>query len=115
MHELFHVTFIIVNIVVLRYHQPYDDQHTQLGRKDTSPIFCLDCGPYYHEGYYGNLQSPWFPNNYPNGMDCSYYIVQSSGNNIHLNFAFFELEDSYNCTNDYVEVSILGGQLLLHQ
>ena len=43
----------------------------------------------------GQLQSPNYPNNYPNLIDCSWIITASFGFNVALDFETFEVR--YNC------------------
>ncbi|XP_028390679.1 cubilin-like isoform X2 [Dendronephthya gigantea] len=52
----------------------------------------------------GTLKSPFYPNLYPNNVDCNWTI--SSGNERHvlLQFSFFSLEFDSTCLADYLEV-----------
>lgn len=42
--------------------------------------------------------------NYDNKEDCDWIIQASPGENVHLTFLTFELEDEHDCGYDYVEV-----------
>ena len=52
----------------------------------------------------GLLTSPFFPNNYPGNRECIYVISQAPGTFINLNFLNFDIEGSYNCAYDYLEI-----------
>ena len=58
----------------------------------------------------GTLQSPNFPNSYPENTYCTYrfgYKELQPGYHYVINFTAFDLEPAVNgsCVNDYVEVS----------
>ena len=62
----------------------------------------------------GVIESPNFPNDYPNNLDCAWTIVVSKGNRINMQFSHFYLENDnqfHNDTNehickfDYVEIA----------
>jgi hypothetical protein len=65
-------------------------------------------------GFSGVIESPNFPSQYPDGLDCTWNITAPRGNKINATFSHFELEDYYwlwrphhmtqNCSHDYVEV-----------
>ncbi|TMW47068.1 hypothetical protein DOY81_007847 [Sarcophaga bullata] len=61
------------------------------------------CGNMYRS-LTGRFASPKYPNSYPVNIDCSYYIYGSHGNRIGLTFESFDLEDSDDCNNDFVEL-----------
>ena len=42
--------------------------------------------------------------NYDNKEDCDWIIEAHRGENVHLTFLTFELEDEHDCGYDYVEV-----------
>uniref|UniRef100_A0A3P8SX64 Cubilin n=1 Tax=Amphiprion percula TaxID=161767 RepID=A0A3P8SX64_AMPPE len=52
----------------------------------------------------GTITSPGHPNNYPHGVNCTWYINVVPGNLIRLSFESFNLEYHENCNHDYVEV-----------
>lgn len=60
-------------------------------------------------GYGGSIESPNFPNEYPQNQNCTWDIVVSSGNKINISFSDFDMELSSNnsetCTFDWVEVN----------
>ncbi|KAI8501685.1 hypothetical protein Bbelb_209560 [Branchiostoma belcheri] len=54
------------------------------------------------EGY---IMSPFYPNLYPNGIDCSWIITSPSSTAIQLDFVeTFDIEYGANCAYDYVKV-----------
>ncbi|CAH1775425.1 unnamed protein product [Owenia fusiformis] len=63
---------------------------------------------------HGAFNSPGFPNNYPNSVECIWTMTASAGNRIQLVFSFFDLQNDVYCNFDYVEVRDggLGGTLL---
>ena len=52
----------------------------------------------------GVIYSEGFPNNYTDGVDCSFSIEVISATSITLTFESFNLGESQNCSADYVEV-----------
>ncbi|KHJ46556.1 CUB domain protein, partial [Trichuris suis] len=50
------------------------------------------------------LTSPSFPSAYPNGANCSWNIFAKAGRTIEVVFSTFQLQDSINCTKDYLEI-----------
>lgn len=53
----------------------------------------------------GVIESPNFPNDYPNNIDCAWTIVVSRNNKINIQFSHFHLENDnqfHNETNDHV-------------
>lgn len=53
----------------------------------------------------GVIESPNFPNDYPNNLDCSWTIVVSRGNRIRVQFSHFFLENDnqfHNDTNEHI-------------
>lgn len=49
----------------------------------------------------GSIQSPQYPNSYPNGVTCEWYIQGPTGHYLHFNFSSFTLgnTDLTNCTS----------------
>jgi len=76
-------------------------------------LFATDCNNVV-SGFSGVIESPNFPSDYPDGMDCTWNITAPKGNKINVTFSHFELEDNFwlrrwrktlrDCTYDYVEV-----------
>ena len=52
----------------------------------------------------GVITSPYHPNPYPQGRQCDYLIAQPPGSVINLNFIDFDIEGTYNCGYDYLEI-----------
>ncbi|XP_069815839.1 cubilin [Dendropsophus ebraccatus] len=52
----------------------------------------------------GEFSSPGYPNNYPENTECVWTILSSPGNRLLLSFMTFSLQESVNCTGDYVEI-----------
>lgn len=64
----------------------------------------LACGSIYTSNS-GEIATKNYPNLYPNNNDCEWTIVAWPGNRINLQFIDrFNLEQSVNCTKDYVQV-----------
>jgi cubilin len=55
-------------------------------------------------GQVGTFQSPFHPNVYPHGVNCTWFITVTPGFIIRLTFNAFTLEHAYNCNWDYVEI-----------
>lgn len=62
----------------------------------------------------GVIESPNFPNDYSNNIDCAWTIVVSKGNRINIQFSHFYLENDnqfhnetneHICKYDYVEIA----------
>ena len=59
-----------------------------------------------HSNAYGIIESNGYPTqNYPNGDSCKYIIEAKHGDKILLEFDEFDLEQSSNCVNDYLQFS----------
>lgn len=60
-------------------------------------------------GFGGSIESPNFPNEYPQNQNCTWDIVVTKGNKINISFSDFDMESSSNnsetCTFDWVEVN----------
>ncbi|XP_070181137.1 uncharacterized protein [Littorina saxatilis] len=52
----------------------------------------------------GTIQSPNFPNNYDNNLNCVYVITAPEGHRVTLRFTSFSLEAHANCSYDYVRI-----------
>ncbi|XP_030058295.1 astacin-like metalloendopeptidase [Microcaecilia unicolor] len=59
----------------------------------------------------GVVTSPNFPSEYPPSLDCIWTIIAPLGNKIYLRMNSFELEDSDDCTYDYLTISDSDGFL----
>ena len=46
--------------------------------------------------------------NYDNKEDCDWIIEAPAGDNVHLSFDNFQLEDEQDCGYDFIEVSLAG-------
>lgn len=54
----------------------------------------------------GKIRSENYPKNYSKNMDCVWHFKAIHGHRPHLQFKKFDLESSYECSNDYVSVYI---------
>ena len=63
----------------------------------------LACGGSFTSTF-GLITSPYHPNPYPSGRQCDYLIAQPPGTRIQLEFLDFEIEGSYTCAFDYLEI-----------
>lgn len=50
------------------------------------------------------LQSPGFPDEYPDEQICYWHIRVRYGQNIRLQFLEFDIEDDVGCISDYLEI-----------
>ncbi|XP_032223621.2 bone morphogenetic protein 1 [Nematostella vectensis] len=67
----------------------------------TSLLF--ECGGYLNSSR-GSIQSPRYPDNYPNNVYCAWQIEQRPGYAVDLLFLTLDLEFAVNCSRDYIEV-----------
>jgi hypothetical protein len=61
------------------------------------------CGGTYFTSK-GSLQSPNYPNFYPDRKDCIWIISAPTGRQIKLNVTDFSLEGGSHCLYDYLEI-----------
>ncbi|XP_010605410.1 cubilin [Fukomys damarensis] len=61
------------------------------------------CGGNFHRAS-GTFETPGYPDIYPLNAECVWNIISSPGNRIQLSFISFQLEDSQNCSKDFVEI-----------
>ncbi|KAF7245952.1 Cubilin [Varanus komodoensis] len=61
------------------------------------------CGGTYHMER-GAFNSPNFPEPYPMNVECVWNFLSSPGNRLQLSFTEFQIEESEDCTKDYVEI-----------
>jgi hypothetical protein len=76
-------------------------------------FFATECNTVV-SGFSGVIESPNFPSDYPDGLDCTWNITAPRGNKINATFSHFELEDNFwfwrwrknsrSCAYDYIEV-----------
>ncbi|XP_035693890.1 bone morphogenetic protein 1-like, partial [Branchiostoma floridae] len=59
---------------------------------------------FFHTGGKAILQSPGFPDYYPNRVDCVWRIVNRRGRHVRLRFRAFEVENQEDCTFDYLAI-----------
>lgn len=72
----------------------------------------LGCGGIFHDRT-RVIESPNYPNSYPNDAECSWEVRSDEGYHIGLSFVGrFHIEESPNCTNDFIEV-IFGSIILV--
>ncbi|XP_029372881.1 mannan-binding lectin serine protease 1 isoform X2 [Echeneis naucrates] len=62
---------------------------------------------------YGSLQSPNFPEPYPQEMELHWNISVPNGFKVKLYFSYFDLEPSYLCEYDFIKVEAEGEVLAL--
>uniref|UniRef100_A0A671NLK5 CUB domain-containing protein n=1 Tax=Sinocyclocheilus anshuiensis TaxID=1608454 RepID=A0A671NLK5_9TELE len=66
------------------------------------PVFPGCGGHLYMES--GAFNSPNYPDVYPPNVECVWTITSSPGNRLQLSFIMFQLQQSSDCSNDYLEV-----------
>ena len=62
----------------------------------------------------GTIHSPNYPLNYPHNQNCEWHITVDQDHVVNLTFTNFDIENTKNCTDDYVKVSINFSSLLLN-
>ncbi|XP_069787318.1 cubilin [Narcine bancroftii] len=62
-----------------------------------------DCGGMV-SGQSGSLQSPRFPSRYPDNSHCEWLLEGPMGHYLTVTFEVFSLENTTNCTKDFVEI-----------
>ncbi|XP_050362534.1 cubilin-like [Nymphalis io] len=62
----------------------------------------------------GSIASPNYPLSYPSNADCEWTLATSPGNRVYITFETFDLFESENCNEDYLEIreNNGGGELL---
>ncbi|NXH11671.1 CUBN protein, partial [Bucco capensis] len=63
----------------------------------------IGCSREYNQSF-GYLKSPGWPGPHPNNMDCSILLRAPTNHTISLFFHAFRLEDSIQCSRDFLEV-----------
>ncbi|XP_063063043.1 cubilin [Engraulis encrasicolus] len=80
-----------------------DSSVSAKGFRATYAASTSSCGGNFHMES-GAFNSPNFPDAYPPNIECVWYIHSSPGNGLQLSFTMFQLQQSTNCNNDYLEV-----------
>jgi len=70
-----------------------------------------DCGDVFPNAWRGSLQSPGWPNDYPNNAFCTHTITAQEGQIVHIYVEMHELPSCTNCTCDYLELREPGERL----
>ncbi|XP_029444624.1 cubilin [Rhinatrema bivittatum] len=76
---------------------------TAKGFRATYAASSSACGGTFHMER-GAFNSPSYPDAYPPNTECIWTILSSPGNRLQLSFITFQLQNSENCTCDYVEI-----------
>ena len=64
-----------------------------------------DCGIQQVTNDEGEITTPYYNTQYPNKLDCEWIIsVDAEQKDLRLKFTTFDLEESVNCTADYVVI-----------
>lgn len=58
---------------------------------------------------HGEFNTPNYPEEYPDHLQCNWNITVGKGFSLRLNFTQFELEYSHDCSYDYVLVKFSNG------
>lgn len=66
-------------------------------------------GPGWPEPMFGRLASPGFPGEYPNNQVLRWNLTAPTGYRLRLYFTHFDLELSYLCEYDFVQVGLEPG------
>ncbi|XP_017012897.2 cubilin homolog [Drosophila takahashii] len=62
-----------------------------------------NCGGHIHASS-GELTSPDYPANYSSGLDCDWHLTGTLGHLLEIQLENFALEESSNCSADYLEI-----------
>nr|XP_058943263.1 deleted in malignant brain tumors 1 protein-like [Pocillopora verrucosa] len=108
------LTFHSDNIVALRgYYLTFTLIPAGLGTQGPQTVYPTNppwyttappnvgCG--YVQGY--QLTSPGYPNNYPNGIDCEYWVYIPYGKALRIYFNDFQVESDPSCSYDYLRIA----------
>ncbi|XP_059488336.1 cubilin-like isoform X2 [Neocloeon triangulifer] len=87
---------IVINQTVSASNTEFDLSYNTIQQSEL-------CGGTFYTAS-GMIQSPNYPRSYAIDLDCIYLIQVESGQQISLNFTTFELENSSDCSFDYVEI-----------
>lgn len=79
-------------------------QYRDLKSLHVSGFLSQGCSREYNQTF-GYLKSPGWPGHHPNNMDCSIILRAPLNHTISLFFHAFSLEDSTQCSHDFLEVS----------
>ena len=71
--------------------------------KSNSLFYFLECGGSFSD-LTGVITSPGYPSLYPSNQNCIWILSIPNGNQIRLNFEYFDLEVNVNCDYDYLLV-----------
>ncbi|XP_078495955.1 IgGFc-binding protein-like [Ciona intestinalis] len=74
------------------------------GSAPTCAVVSRDCGGEIVGQTSGRIQSPNYPNNYPNHKDCTWEITVNAGQTIEITIEKFALEPNRRCRYDYLEI-----------
>ncbi|XP_077987710.1 bone morphogenetic protein 1 homolog isoform X2 [Glandiceps talaboti] len=90
-------------VVWFHFHSewPHNGNFTIHYETDELQSVGSQCGGVFN-GTTGTLESPGFPNYYPNKVDCIWKIT---GKTIKLRFEVFDLENQENCRFDFLDIS----------
>jgi len=75
----------------------------ELSGTNADKVLTAECGGEYDEAT-GVLQSPSYPKTYPPNAKCFFILETQPTKNIRLDFKAFELEKSFQCRYDYLEI-----------
>ncbi|XP_057337332.1 cubilin-like isoform X2 [Microplitis mediator] len=80
-----------------------DPSYTGRGFSASYKSVLLTCGGVFHVDQ-GIIHSANYPMNYPHNQNCEWSISVDQNHAINLTFIDFDIEDTTNCTDDYVKV-----------
>ncbi|XP_043479110.1 cubilin-like isoform X2 [Leptopilina heterotoma] len=63
----------------------------------------LRCGGHF-TAQSGSIHSPYYPQNYPHNQNCEWLLIVDTDHVVRLNFTNFDIENTKNCSDDYVKV-----------
>ncbi|XP_028815099.1 cubilin [Denticeps clupeoides] len=80
-----------------------DSSVSKKGFRATYSASTSSCGGSFHMES-GVFNSPNYPDAYPPNAECVWRITSSPGNRLQMSFIMFELQESSDCSHDYLEI-----------
>lgn len=92
------------NKMFIKFHS--DTSYAGRGFNASYKSVPIECGGKFTTDS-GIIHSPNYPQNYPNGQNCEWLLEVDSNHVVNLTFLDFDMENSRNCTDDFVKVYII--------
>lgn len=93
------------NKMFVKFHS--DNTYASRGFNASYRNVPIECGGKFVTDS-GLIHSAQYPSNYPHGQNCEWLIEVDKNHLVNLTFLDFDMENSRNCSDDYVKVYILN-------